>query len=98
MSRSYKKSPICKDHTRILGSSRTPKQEASRAVRRQKEIPNGNGYRKIYCSWDISDYKFIKSKAEFKQEWDSGDEYLHKNYKTYEQALFHCWKKQYKMK
>ena len=32
-----------------------------------------------------------------KKEWDSGAEYLHKRYNSYEQALF-AWKKTYKFK
>lgn len=52
MSRSYKKTPIVKDHE----SGRWGKKQANRKVRRYKHaIPNGKWYRKIYNPWDIHD-------------------------------------------
>ena len=46
------------------------KRLASKAVRNYKgEIPNGRGYKKIYCSYNICDYRW--------SEWD-------KNSKWYE--------------
>ena len=97
MSRSYKKSPVIKDSSRKGPTFKSGKQIANRTVRNKEDIPNGGSYKKVYCSWNISDYKFMKTEAEFKKEWDRGDEYLHKRYKTYKQALFD-WKKYYKLK
>ena len=34
------------------------KRDANKRVRRTKNIPNGNQYRKVYEPWDIRDYKF----------------------------------------
>ena len=58
MSRSYKKNPVVKD------SSRHMKTIANRKVRRKfnnnksriLDFPNGNGYRKLFCSYDICDW------------------------------------------
>ena len=32
------------------------KRLASKAVRRTAEVPDGKGYRKLYCSWNICDW------------------------------------------
>ena len=97
MSRSYKKTPVLKD-TSCKGSTfKSGKQIANRAVRNHADVPNGGGYKKVYCSWNISDFRFMKTEAELRKEWDNGNSYLHKTYDTYEQALF-AWKKQFKNK
>jgi len=92
MSRSYKKMPVVKDSSCKGSTFKSGKQIANRAVRKQKDIPNGGSYKKVYCSWNISDWRFMKTEADLRREWDSGDEYLHRMYKTYEQARF-AWKK-----
>lgn len=97
MSRSYKKTPVIKDSGLKSSANKSAKQIANRTVRRKKYIPNGGGYKKIYCSWNICDYRFMQTEAKFKQRWDNGDTYLHETFKTYEQALFQ-WKKWYKLK
>ncbi|MDE7121576.1 MAG: hypothetical protein K2O42_05385 [Oscillospiraceae bacterium] len=102
MSRSYKKFPVVKDRFRNRCSRTTkdrwkPKTFANRAVRRSKGIPGGKGgYRKIYCSWNICDYWIYEysSKKSFKRAWDNGDEFLHRYFKNYEEALWD-WKKCY---
>lgn len=60
MSRSYKKSPVIAD--------RNPwaKRQANKAVRKYKGfIPNGGAFKKIYCSYDICDYKFMYTLQEY---------------------------------
>ena len=52
MSRSYKRSPICKDKNFKKG-----KRLASRAVRRTSDVPKGKQFRKVYCGWNISDWR-----------------------------------------
>ena len=97
MSRSYKKTPVLKD-TSCKGSTfKSGKQIANRAVRNHDDVPNGGGKKKVYCSWNISDFRFMKTEAELRKEWDNGKSYLHKTYDTYEQALF-AWRKQFKNK
>lgn len=57
MSRSYKKTPICKDHTKGM------KTIANRKVRRKLKNPsihmNGKSYKKMFCSYDICDWIFL---------------------------------------
>lgn len=58
MSRSYKKPWIC---------DRSPynKNQANRKVRRYKRrIQNGKSYKKLYCSYNICDYKWYYNKPE----------------------------------
>ncbi|WP_308721688.1 hypothetical protein [Paenibacillus polysaccharolyticus] len=65
MSRSYKKTPVCKDQ-----AARWTKRQASKAVRRHKGfMSSGKWYRKVYCSWNISDWRFYKPYCVEKQEW-----------------------------
>jgi len=55
MSRSYKK-PYIKDGGR---SKKKEKRLASKAVRNYKEdISNGKSYKKLYCSYNICDYRY----------------------------------------
>ena len=53
MSRSYKKVGGYKD------SCKGMKRIANKKVRNIKNIPNGKAYRKVFCSYSISDYNFL---------------------------------------
>lgn len=65
MSRSYKKFRCIKDRCGLrVKKYAQPKTAASRTVRRSEDIPNGCAYKKLYCSWDISDYCFLPRKGE----------------------------------
>ena len=65
MSRSYKKHPIIKESSR--GSNKLRKRIANKAVRHHKgELNNGAQYKKIYSSYDISDYSFSYTWDEWK--------------------------------
>ena len=56
MSRSYRKTPEI--HKDSPGSWRKyAKTQANQKVRRTKNIPNGRAYKKVYCSWEICDWK-----------------------------------------
>ena len=77
MSRSYKKFRCIKDRCKI-GTKKyaQPKTYANRTVRRSEDIPNGSGYKKYYCSWDISDHRFLPKKekienSELRSVWES---------------------------
>ena len=64
MARSYRKNPVVKDHTKGM------KAVASRRLRRRCKsasfgIANGNAYRKQFCSYDISDWAFRETYAEY---------------------------------
>jgi len=57
MSRSKKKISIYTD-----GRAGTPKyfkRVANKVVRKSKEVPNGKAYKKLYCSWNIHDWKWM---------------------------------------
>ena len=77
MSRSYKKTPIVKDHTRGMKSI------ANRKFRRKKiAIADGNAYRKVVCSYDICDWAFRETYAEYciraeryRKEYENGTGY-----------------------
>lgn len=73
MSRSYKRVPCVRDNER----SRVPhrykgKTIANRAVRRNEDISNHGGYRRVYDSWDICDYKFFVTEEQFLDDWKNG--------------------------
>ena len=88
MSRSYKKIPCCKDHTRGM------KKCANRYVRRNYfMVPSGMAYKKLFCSWNISDYKFLRSFNSYKRAVFKYD-----NKKYSDKELYRIWYKDYKMK
>ena len=95
MSRSYRKFPVMKESSRHREKSpMKAKDFANRAVRRSKEVPTGKGgYRKIYDSYFISDYRQLgyMNKTEVLKAWETYD-YIY--YDTYEEALWD-WKKYY---
>lgn len=70
MSRSVKKSPVWTDH-QTPGTS-WAKRLANKTVRRfSGEVQNGKWYRKLYCSWDICDYRFYKTRQQAIHEWET---------------------------
>lgn len=61
MSRSHRKTP------KITGGRKDDKREASKAVRNYLGyIQEGKNYKKIFCSWNIRDYR--------PRCWDKNDE------------------------
>ena len=50
MSRSYKKTPVCKD------TDQDNKKFANKVVRHYFDLPDGNTYRKVYNSYNIRDW------------------------------------------
>lgn len=56
MSRSYRK-PVAKETNKKFF-----KRVANKKVRRSKIISNNKWYKKLYCSWNISDYRFYNEK------------------------------------
>lgn len=61
MARSYQKVPGWTDNGR---HTRYAKKQANKRVRRTDDISDGNAYRKVYCSWDICDYRFLEYNPE----------------------------------
>lgn len=89
MSKSHKKTPVYKDSTRKGPTFKSGKQIANRIIRRKSDIPDGGGYRKAYCSWNISDYMFRMDENELRRAWDGQDPLIRSRFKTYKEA--HRW-------
>ena len=95
MSRSYKhrKSPVV--HIKDP-NNKFCKKQASAAVRRAADVPNGKQYRKFYCSWDISDYEWTETKytrEEFRRKWFDTSHY---NADKYGKDRFDHYRKRYR--
>ena len=101
MSRSYRKFPVIKDCCRTSKDRFKPKTYANRAVRRYNEMPTGKScfFKKIYCSWNISDYRFIFAldEKEFKRLWekDYSLRYSLTSFSDDYQKALYQWKKYY---
>jgi hypothetical protein len=57
MSRSFKKIAGFVDHGRNTWQD---KRIASKKVRNTQDVINGAMYKKVYCSWEICDFKFLE--------------------------------------
>ncbi len=68
MSRSYKHFTVCKDKD----ESKYSKIRANRKVRRSSLLFAGksNRYRRLFESWDICDYRFVKTKVDTISEYE----------------------------
>ena len=90
MSRSYKRFIVCKDQNSKFG-----KRQASRAVRRSRNVPNGMKFKRFYCSWNICDYRYRErfyTAEEFRRKWfDRNDREL-----DWERGRFRTWKEAYR--
>ncbi|WP_341281170.1 hypothetical protein [Paenibacillus sp. FSL H8-0537] len=94
MSRSYKKSPVSSDHT--TPETCWAKRQAAKAVRRYAGcMNNGKWYRKVYCSWNISDYKFYQTRKQAIREWEKNERYQSK-FSLVE--IIYDWEKFYRRK
>lgn len=88
MSRSYKKYPFCKDRE----SCKWGKKYCNKQVRKTKDLPNGNFYRKVANHWDyIYDYWDSNTFEEYK-DWIKRWGYEEDGNEHFE------WYKIYKMK
>lgn len=102
MSRSYKHRKSAVVHFKEQ-NSKFGKRQAAAAVRRAADIPNGNQYKKYYCSWNISDYAWIEKKYtrdEFKRKWSdtahyNADNWGHDKF-VYYRMKFHNWREAYR--
>ena len=59
MSRSFKHSEFVKDK-----ADKYMKRYANKKVRHTKNIPSGGAYKKVFCSYDISDYRYLWTRKE----------------------------------
>ena len=102
MSRSYKHRKSAVVHVKEQ-NSKFGKRQASAAVRRAADVPNGRQYRKFYCSWNISDYEWTEKKYtrdEFRRKWFdtshfNADRWGHDEFEYY-RAKFRNWKEAYR--
>ena len=93
MSRSYKKHPWYTDGS--PHSTKESKKLANKKVRRTDDVPlKGKGYKKIYETYDIHDFKTRYSK----QEWIR--DYKRIRYRKYEsfEDYINYWEKTYRRK
>lgn len=69
MSRSYKKTPVCKDGNK---SKKEGKFWANKKIRRSKDLRMGvksNLYKKAYEQWDVCDYRcYVECKVNAEKE------------------------------
>lgn len=97
MSRSYKKSPVCTDG-KARSTSRT-KKYANKIVRRcDEEIPNGNFYKRLFCSYEIHDFITRQTWEEAKENYETAEDYIKNRYLDKEDFYNKHWAKYYKRK
>jgi len=94
MSKSYKKYTCFTDNQN--GGAKKEKRFANKKVRRTFELDNGNAYKKLYCSWNIHDFKSVyynRQEVESARfDWGRAEPY--EMYDTVEKAkLFPQWYK-----
>lgn len=94
MSRSYKKHSIVKDPAR-----KYMKRFANKKVRRTKDIPSGKAYRKVFETWNISDFRWIWTKEDATYDYLTAEpnSWIRKHYETLEEYLKY-WEKCVKRK
>lgn len=98
MSRSYRKHSYWKDSQRTnLPHRLYSKTIANRMVRRTSDVPNNSSFKKVYDSWDICDYAIKMTENELREQWENGDEWLHRRFRNYKQA-YRWWYTTYKGK
>ena len=98
MSRSYKKHPYYTDgrNGRVI-----QKRWANKKVRRfKKKIENGKSYKKLFCTWEIHDYKYRETWEEAKERFENPDNkygYWEQRYPTLKE-YYKYWIKYHKIK
>lgn len=94
MSKSYKKYPS------VGSNSKGMKILANRKVRRTKNIPNGNIYRRFFNQYDICEYRSSETFKEFvNRTKDSENTYWHiYKHLMNKEEMYSEWYKMYKRK
>lgn len=94
MSRSFKKTPICKDGSRFHRKSE--KKIANRKARKYKGIQNGKFYRRIQNPWNIYDYvSYGGSLRSYLEKRLTGNHRLTPRKKTSIMEIIEDWEKWY---
>lgn len=96
MSKSYKKYTCFTDNQR--SGAKKEKRFANKKVRKTFDINDGCAYKKLYCSWNIHDYKFAYySKHEVEGATSSWWHIIEPLYDEREKSiLFPQWYKNYR--
>lgn len=95
MSRSYKKHPWATDGRH---GQKIWKRFANKSVRHySNDIKNGKYYKRLYCSYNIHDYKSRWTWEEAKFKFEENVLYNFKNYKTLKE-FYRYWYKYYRRK
>jgi hypothetical protein len=92
MSRSYKKHPFVKDP-----ANKFMKRYANKKVRRTPNIPNGKAYKKVFESWDISDWRWWWNEQNAIDDYYDDNLWYKSEYETLEEYLIY-WEKCVKRK
>jgi len=85
MSRSYKKFAGYSDYSRGRTGTKLSKRIANKRVRHTKNVANGCGFKKVSCSYDIRDWKYIyfyESDYNWMNDIFSEEEVLRKKWKA----------------
>ena len=94
MSRSYKKNPIATDGH--ANSTKESKRFANKRVRKtldENSPKKGSFYKKLFCSYDIHDWKNRWTWNEAKESWEKGENtYLKNKYPTLKE-FYRYWLK-----
>lgn len=93
MSRSYKKHAWVTDGK---DGRKYAKRLANKAVRNCKDVPNGKAYKKIFCSYNIHDYKSRWPWQEALKNWYNTP-FLQEKYPKIKD-FYRYWQKHYQMK
>lgn len=78
MSRSYKRYNVCKDKNNKLA-----KKTANKKTRKSKDTIQRCGYKKLFCSWDISEWSNIMTFAEYIERFGNSSKTLKELYREY---------------
>jgi hypothetical protein len=66
---------------------RSTSSQANKAVRRfADDAQNGKWYRKLFCSWNICDYRFFKTRQQAIHEWETS-RWLQDRFLTQEEVI-----------
>ena len=106
MSRSFKKTPYACDTTCKKYGKKLANRRVRRHLNNHLDLARGKSYRKLYDSWEISDYGWVCSWEQYKSGYTLNKEdglYYHNRFYNYdepltEKELFLEWYRCYKRK
>ncbi|WP_337103770.1 hypothetical protein [Paenibacillus sp. YIM B09110] len=94
MGKSVNKIPVCNDMS--SPNSSWAKRQASKAVRRYAlDCGQGKWYRKVYCSYNICDYRIHQTLSKAIHEWETDRHWVMVHTR---EALIQSWAKSFQRK